>query len=167
MRNLYIDFDGVIMDTITTMNRIIDESGIDKNNEIENERFYKRLDWNHVLQITPEINHGMKSVQKILDKNIYDVAILTHVNSIHEIVEKVNFIRQFLGDITIIPVPKRVSKTKMVRAKDAILVDDYSGNLKEWEDAGGIGIRFNLNLDSKGFRVINSLDQLLEMDLEK
>ena len=32
MRNLYIDFDGVIMDTITTINRIMKELHIDERN---------------------------------------------------------------------------------------------------------------------------------------
>ena len=164
MRNLYIDFDGVIMDTIATMNRIMDEMKIDKSDPLACRRFYESLDWNHILQITPEIHDGMNCIQKILDQNSYDVAILTHVNSLSEIVEKVKFIRKYLGNITIIPVPKQISKTKMVHAKDAILVDDYSGNLREWEEAGGIGIRFNLKLNSKGFKVIDRLDQLLEMD---
>ena len=51
----------------------------------------------------------------------------------------------------------------MVHTKDAILIDDYSSNLTEWEASGGIGIRFNEKLNGKGFRVINKLDQILEV----
>ena len=167
MGNLYIDFDGVIMDTITTMNRIMDATNLDKSDPIACRRFYETLDWANILAITPEINDGIECIQKILDAGVFDPAILTHVNSLDEIVEKVKFLRKYFGNITIIPVPKKLSKTKMVHAQDAILVDDYSGNLREWEEAGGIGIRFNLKLNGKGFRVINRLDQLLEMDLVK
>lgn len=167
MRNLYIDFDGVIMDTITTMYRIMDEVNVDKNDPVASRHFYETLDWGNILSITPEINDGIACIQKILDANIFDTAILTHVNSLDEIVEKVKFIRKYFGNITIIPVPKKISKTKMVHAEDAILVDDYSGNLREWEAAGGIGVRFSLKLNGKGFRVIDRLDQLLEIDLVK
>ena len=51
----------------------------------------------------------------------------------------------------------------MVHSEGAILVDDFSGNLKEWEESGGISIRFSKELEAHGFRVINRLDTLLEM----
>ena len=60
-------------------------------------------------------------------------------------------------------VPKEISKTKVVHSEDAILVDDYSGNLTEWEDNGGIAIRFSKDLESHGFKVLNKLDELLNM----
>ena len=46
------------------------------------------------------------------------------------------------------------------------LVDDYSGNLTEWENCGGISIRFSKELESKGFLVINRLDELINMEFE-
>ena len=52
----------------------------------------------------------------------------------------------------------------MCKIENSILVDDYSGNLKEWEKAGGIGIQFSTNLDKdKGFTVIDKLDKLIDM----
>ena len=63
----------------------------------------------------------------------------------------------------LIMVPKEISKTKVVHSEGAILVDDYSGNLKEWEENGGIAIRFSKDLESLGYRVINRLDQLIDM----
>ena len=93
----------------------------------------------------------------------FDVAILTHVNSMNEIIQKVSFIRKYLRDVTIIPVPKSISKTKMINARFSILVDDYPVNLNEWKEAGGIGVRFDLDLDGKGFLVIDHLDELLEL----
>ena len=75
----------------------------------------------------------------------------------------IKFIRKYYKDITIIPVPKSISKTKMVHTKDSILIDDYSGNLREWEKEGGISVRFSLELESKGFKVIDRLDQIIDM----
>ena len=60
-------------------------------------------------------------------------------------------------------VPKEISKTKVVHSEGAILVDDYSGNLKEWEENGGIAVRFSKELESLGYRVINRLDSLIDM----
>ena len=60
-------------------------------------------------------------------------------------------------------VPKEISKTLVVHSKDAILVDDYSGNLREWEKNGGISVRFSKELESSGFKVINRLDSLLNI----
>ena len=68
-----------------------------------------------------------------------------------------------IKDITIIPVPKNLSKSMMVKVKGAILVDDYPENLREWASDGGIGVRFDLDMDGKGFPVICHLDELIEM----
>ena len=51
----------------------------------------------------------------------------------------------------------------MVHTEGAILVDDYVGNLQEWKEAGGIGIKFSTKLNGKGYRVIDKLDALIEM----
>ena len=39
----------------------------------------------------------------------------------------------------------------------------YPENLREWKKAGGIGVRFDLDMDGKGFPVICKLDELIEM----
>ncbi|MNF18389.1 hypothetical protein D3C80_2224360 [compost metagenome] len=55
----------------------------------------------------------------------------------------------------------------MIETKDAILIDDYAGNLRQWQKEGGIGILFSPKLENKGFPVINRLDQILQMDFDK
>jgi hypothetical protein len=165
MKNLYIDFDGVILDTITTTYRLMKELNVNKEDLDITRTFYESLDWKNIIAVTPEINDGIKCIRKIVKSKKYNVAILTHVNSLSEAVEKVKFLRKHIEHITIIPVPKAISKTKMVNATNAILIDDYSGNLREWEEAGGIGIRFSLELESKGFIVIDRLDQILKMEI--
>ena len=164
MRNLYIDFDGVILDTIPVLYDLLEKSNINKYNEAEVKNFFETVDWRQLLEKTKQINDSIICIQKLINSNKFDIAILTHVNSLNEAVEKVKFIRQYFFDITVIPVPKMISKTEMVHTKDAILVDDYSVNLTEWQNASGIGVRFNKDLESKGFKVINRLDQLLTME---
>lgn len=169
MKNLYIDFDGVIIDTIEYSYKKLAELNLDIKNPNDGKKigeYYKSIDWKEFLRETPLINESMNSIKKILESNKFYVSILTHVNSLEEAIEKVHYIRQYFKDITVIPVPKAISKTKMVQTKDSILIDDYAGNLREWESEGGIAVRFSTKLNGKGFAVINKLDQILEIKLD-
>ena len=163
MQNLYIDFDGVIMNTIDVSYKIMEKANIDLNNVDDVQGFYRDLDWEMLLKESKEINNAWNDIKKILDSNKFDVSILTHVNSLKEIEEKVKIIRNHFRDITIIPVPKAISKTEMLNPANAILVDDYVHNLVEWKEAGGIGVRFDLDMDGKGFPVIDHLNALIDM----
>lgn len=165
MKNLYIDFDGVILDTINATYDLIIKCEMNPKDELEMRKFYSELDWKELLKTTPVINDGIECIQKIINANKFEVAILTHINSLNEAIEKVKYIRKYFKDITIIPVPKAISKTKMVHTEGAILIDDYSKNIKEWCEEGGIGIMFSQQLKDKGYPVINRLDQILDMDL--
>lgn len=163
MKNLYIDFDGVIMDTINKTYEMMDEENIDRKNNEEVKKFYENIDWKRLLKETDEINGAIEKVKKLNDSQKFNVAILTHVISLEEAVEKVRFIRKFYDDITVIPVPKAISKTKMVHTKNAILVDDYTGNLVEWRSEDGIGIKFSTTPKQSEFKVIDDLDKIFEL----
>lgn len=163
MKNLYIDFDGVIMDTINKTYQMMDEENIDKSDNEEVRKFYENIDWKRLLVEAGEINGAIEKVKKLNDSKKFNVSILTHVNSLDEAIEKVKFIRKFYDDITVIPVPKAISKTKMVHTKDAILVDDYTSNLVEWKSEGGIGIKFSIKPKQSEFVVIDDLDKIFEL----
>ena len=51
----------------------------------------------------------------------------------------------------------------MTQTKDAILVDDYSGNLRTWEEKGGIGVKYTKEKEECDFINITSLRELLEI----
>lgn len=164
MKNLYIDFDGVIVDTIRVTYDMLDRLEVDKEDFEKMSEFYYNLNWKQLLKLTPIINDSFDCIKKLLSCGKFNVSILTHVNSLDEAVSKIHYIRKYLKDITIIPVPREVSKTSICLTEDAILVDDYSGNLKEWEKSGGIGIQFSTDLNkNKGFPVIDKLDKLIDM----
>jgi len=163
MTNLYIDFDGVICDTIDVSYELLAKEGIEKTDFEGCRIFYENLDWEYVLSVCHILNDGMDCIRKLIDSGKFNVAILTHVNSINEIIHKVHYIREFFPDLTIIPVPKDISKTKMIETKGAILVYDFVENLNEWNAEGGIAIRFDLDMDGKGYPVIDRLDTLLSM----
>ena len=165
MRNLYIDFDGVISDTIDVTYSMMEAKNVDKTDFESVTEFYQKLDWVSLLEVTPLINNSMEKIKKLIASGKFDVTILTHVISQEEAVAKIKYVRKFLKEITIIPVPKAVSKTETVCAKDSILVDDYKGNLVEWESAGGIGVRFFKEKKDTEFIDISDLEELLLLDL--
>jgi len=164
MKNLYIDFDGVIMDTIRVTYDMIERLEINREDYEKVNEFYANLNWKQVLSLTPILNDSFNCIDKLLKCGKFNIAILTHVNSLDEAVAKINFIRKYTKEVTIIPVPREISKTKMCKIDNSILVDDYSGNLKDWVNAGGIGIQFSTDLTKeKGFEVIDKLDKLIDM----
>lgn len=163
MKRLYIDFDGVIMDTIPYLYAAVEESKIDINNESAIREFYSHYNFNDIVNDKNILNDSINCIYKLIDSGLFEISILTHVNSLDEGVVKTNYLRKYFKSITIILVPKEISKTKMIHSKDAILVDDYSGNLKEWSDSGGIPIRFNSENNTKGYTTITCLDELINI----
>lgn len=163
MKNLYIDFDGVIMNTIEIAYQDMIDKNINQDNQKEVRDYYKNLDWKELLRNSKVINDSINCMNKIIESEKFEVSILTHINSLHEAVEKIKFIRKYFKDITIIPVPRELSKTEMVHVENSILIDDYAGNLQEWQEKGGIAIRFSEKLHGKGFIVIDKLDKILDI----
>ncbi len=164
MRRLYIDFDGVVMDTIPLLYNELEKNNVTLDNEEQIRKVFGSFDFRTIIKDKNILNDSIECINKILDSKRFEVAFLSHVNSLDEGVVKIKYLRRhFKDDITIIIVPKSVSKTKMVHSEGAILVDDFSGNLKEWEEAGGISVRFSKEMESKGYRVLNRLDSLLDM----
>lgn len=162
MINLYIDFDGVIANTIEISYKMFDNQGLEKSYENYLE-FYRTLDWKNLLSTCKPINNSFKCIKKIIDSGKYNVSILTHITSFDEADAKIKYIRKYLKDITIIPVPKSVSKTEMIKVEGSVLVDDFVDNLKQWKEKGGFGIRFDLDMDGKGFPVVDKLDMVIKI----
>lgn len=162
--NLYIDFDGVILDTIPVLDKFLLDNNIKEEEETKKREFFSKLDWEKMVHETPEINDSIKSIEKLRESKKFNIAILTHVNSMQEAIAKINYLEEKLPDITKIIVPKAISKSKMLETKGAILVDDYGVNLDEWNEEGGIAIKFSMKVDKVyKYKSISKLDQLLDI----
>ena len=159
MKELYIDFDGVILDTIPHLYKAADDAGKERSDE----KFYETFDFKTILKDENILNDSINCIQKIIDSEKFNVSILTHINSLQEGIDKVEYLRRFFKDITIILVPKEISKTKMIHTEGSILIDDYAHNLREWESEGGISVRFSPKRNGKGFLVVDKLDQIIDM----
>lgn len=158
---LYIDFDGVILNTIEVSYKQIKEKYGDNATTEESAKFYQSINWESFIKECSPINNSIENLRKIMESNLYDVTILTHVLSDHEQVEKEKYLEEQLPGIKIIAVKKPSPKWDAVDCKDAILVDDYSENLYDWEEHGGIAIKFTQKNKQYDFMTINSLETLL------
>lgn len=167
MIDLYIDFDGVIADTIPSSYAMLEKLGISPKETEKVIDFYRKLDWHDFLSKTSEINNALEEIKQIMKSKLFHVHILTHITSEEEAKAKASFIHKKIEDIPIITVPKGIDKTEMVCAKNAILIDDYTGNLDTWQKAGGIGVRFSTKLNGKGYFVIDHLKGILTLARER
>lgn len=162
-KNLYIDFDGVILDTITKSYADIKKDLGDNATNEEISTYYANYPWETIIKDENIINDSINCINKIIDSDKFNLAVITHVNSLNEAILKIKYLRRYFKDITIIPCPKAISKTKMVHTAFSILVDDYAGNLREWVKEGGIPVTFSPTNEDKGYPTITRLDQIIDM----
>lgn len=160
-KNLYIDFDGVILDTMTPILKDYEKQKFDTYQEEKN--FFIDYPWKNIINDKYIIGNAIEDIYKIIKSNKFNLAILTHVNSLNEATLKINYLRKYFKDITIIPCPKEIPKTKMIHTKDAILIDDYAGNLRTWQAEGGIPVRFSLKGNGKGYKTLKELKEIINM----
>lgn len=163
MKELYIDFDGVIMDTIPFLYGALEENKIDAKSEKEKCHFFSKYDYSQIINDENILNDSIEGIKKLKESKLFQISILTHINSLEEGIVKINYIRKYFKDITVILTPKQIEKTEMVHSEGAILVDDYSGNLRAWKSKGGIPVRFSKDLEKGNFITINKLDELINI----
>lgn len=159
MTKLYLDCDGVILDTINMSYKMIKNKGL--TNEKDIEHFYKNLSWEELIIEAGEINNSIEKIKELT--KVYDVEILTHVNSDGEIIAKLNYFKEVLPEVKVIAVPKEIRKADAVDPKGNILVDDFLGNLDYWHEKGGISIKFSDSRKECIYQTITDLSELLKL----
>ena len=163
MKQLYIDFDCVILDTMTRSYEELKKENIDIKNQEKVMEFFRNLDWKKLIEETDEINDSINEIKKICDSKKFNVYILTHINSTNEMIEKIKYLHKNLPQVTVVSVPKEIPKTEVVNPSAAILIDDYSGNIKEWQKKLGIGIKFVKELEGSDYPEITHLSEVINM----
>lgn len=163
MKQLYIDFDGVILDTMAKTYEELEKLGIDKKDQKRVMQYFRDTDWKKLIEETKEINDSINEIKKICASKKFNVYILTHINSTNEMVEKIKYLHRVLPQVTVVSVPKEIPKTEVVNPSAAILIDDYSGNIKEWQKKLGIGIKFVKELENGDYPEITHLSEVIDM----
>lgn len=163
MKQLYIDFDGVILDTMAKTYEELDKLGIDIKDQKRVMEYFRDADWKKLIEETEEINDSINEIKKICASKKFNVYILTHINSTNEMVEKIKYLHKVLPQVTVVSVPKEIPKTEVVNPSAAILIDDFSGNIKEWQKKLGIGIKFVKELEGSDYPEITHLSEVIDM----
>lgn len=119
---IYIDFDGVILDTDTTIDNIIKDTNVDK------KEYIRTCNWDNLLNNTDVISNSIK----YLRESKLDINLLSKISTLEEGIAKVKYLRNNSVDMNIHLVPTKISKSDMVNPKGNILIDDKVYNLDEW-----------------------------------
>lgn len=162
---LNIDFDGVILDTIPLMYEMLKSRNIPKHDFVKVREVFANINWTTFIKEAAVLNNSLNHIEELHKSDLFFIYILTHVNSLQEMVEKTKFIRERFDRIPVISVPKELPKT-MVMGESVVgtlLVDDFSGNLREWRQAGGIPVKYSNEQEDNEFIVINSLNQIFDI----
>lgn len=172
MKKLYIDFDGVIWDSIPyvynylkEMDILLYEKAMNKSEDEQDKalirKIYSEMDWHKLIKKTKPIIGSIEALNTLYAQDIYEMHILTHCNSNAEIDAKTSVINKLIPGLDLIGVNKAILKNVAVDATDAFLIDDYTKNLIEWEKAGGLAIKFSaIEEISCQFHVIDTLHDL-------
>ena len=163
MKQLYIDFDGVILDTMTKTYKELEVSGIEKNDQEKVRDYFRNINWEKLIAETVEINDSINEIKKICASKKFNVYILTHINSTNEMIAKIKYLHKVLPQVTVVSVPKEIPKTEVVNPSAAILIDDYSGNIKEWQKKLGIGIKIVKEKENGDYPEITHLSEVIDM----
>jgi len=162
MQKLYLDCDGVILDTINKSYQMIKEMGITGETEVR--KFYNTISWERLIIDSGEINNSISKIKEL--SKYFDIEILTHVYTDDEADAKVRYFASVLPGINVITVPKTIAKADYVDPEGAILVDDFSPNLEYWEEKGGISVKFSDSGKECSYIIITDLLQLLEINFK-
>lgn len=169
MTKIYIDFDGVILDTWEVIFKKYFENYNTTNIKENNiKKLMLSMGWKYILENSKEINYSLEKINQI--SKHYNICILTKVNSKQEQDAKANFLlANNIKEMCF--VPYNASKIQYVNPHKNILIDDDIKNLEEWEQCGGKAIFFNkdlINCDSYGninnkFTIINDLLKIYDI----
>jgi len=155
MGKIYLDCDGVILDTENGLfDKYYELKKVDSS--LKRLQYLQELDWNWWISQCSVLNDAINIL------NGYDprgIDILTKVHSLQEAKAKIDYFRNQRVKNNIIIVPNDVKKSTVVEACGNILVDDSSRNLDDWKENGGIPIYFGY--DDSTYIKIETLEDVL------
>lgn len=167
MRRLYVDMDGVLADFDRGfMERFnVDHRGKD---------FPKKEMWDLVYSVPqffldlPAMPRALELMETIAqlrrDRLVGEVCILTACPSsayLDVAEQKKKWIRQHIGNYTVLPAYRSESKPAYIQNPGDILIDDWRLNCEAWEAAGGVAVKYE-----NAAQAIADLRKVLTLDKE-
>lgn len=163
MQKLYLDCDGVILDTVS-------KGVYDKLKKLgivtahDTSLYFSKLNWDEYIGECGQIDNAIDKIKELC--NYFDIEILTHVNSDNEGYSKIKYFGEMLPDVKVNVVPKRIPKADFINPMGAILVDDFIPNLDYWSSKGGISIKFSDSGKECDYITITDLLDLMKVNFK-
>ena len=167
---LYIDFDGVILNTIEVVREMLRRDGCDADNWWEINRYFRRKDiWLEVFEKATIINDAINQIKKVMELGIFsEVIILTKITNVFDEERlKRDLLNQVLPGVRVITLQNGLNKALVVKAKGNVLVDDEPYNCVDWEKEDGIAISFSQFVSNLEENVINYISDVINTSAVK
>ena len=147
---IFFDMDGVLVDFNGGQKRLLGIEPISqekKKSEDDDRLFALMREYGHFYRDLEPIEGSLELFRKVREKYGDKCSILTGIPKesrgiITAEEDKRDWVKRYIGsDITVHTVLRK-EKVKFVNGKGSILIDDFSKNIREWEENGGKGILF-------------------------
>ena len=161
---LYLDCDGVILDTIDTAYRLMQIEGLDITNRKTVDNYFISSDWNVLIYEAGILKNSIIKIKRIIDSNVFSsVKILTKIsgNLEEEKIKRILF-GKLLPNVEVIAVKIDDNKDEIVDPVNNILVEDSINNADRWNLAGGVGVYFVKENPDYSKDQIDDLSEVLE-----
>ncbi len=156
-QTFYIDFDGVILDTMPIYRYVRSKYNL----TCDDGRLFRYMNVSDVINKKRAINNSLEILKKVQNK--IDIRVLSKVNNDYEARIKREFLESCGINIPFIAVPQYENKSNYAdKIENSVLVDDLKDNIDEWQKAGGTGLFFT-NKKYKEYDTVFSLLDLLEI----
>lgn len=157
-QTFYIDFDGVVLDTMPIYRSIM----IKYNLQGDDGMIFRYLNVSDVLNKKRAINNSLEILKKVQDK--LNIRILSKINNDYEARLKREFLESCGINIPFIGVPQYERKSNYADRvnENAVLFDDLKDNIDDWLSAGGTALYFTKS-KYKEYDTVFSLIDLLEL----
>ncbi len=149
-KKIFLDMDGVLADFNRGIRELCGMEPLDqtKSNNSDDDKMWEAVRDTPNFYDKLELVPGSKELfDYLIDKYGNKVEILTGVPKEHRGIvtagdDKIAWVRRLLSKDIVIHIVHSEDKPDYCTGKDCILIDDYDKNIRQWEKAGGTGIRF-------------------------
>lgn len=166
--NVYIDFDGVILNSEERMlERKFSLGFCNHKDEKEFDLYFNYTnehieEWDYIIREAVSINNSVEIIRE-LESLKRKIAILTKIHTLQEMKIKVDDLRNNRKiNSPIYFVPPGVKKYQIIIPNNQLLIDDYEKNVLDWIAAGGQGYIFDEKIEQNTNKKVKSLEFLLK-----